>query len=137
MDVLSDPEVYRCYPERALMVVHMNHSLRYLLNSVDVLFKCGPHARNALVDAAPCLYFARFVLVFVHLERNWFLSYDEDRFYLHVEQGIYRVNCCLDKVLDLGFGSLTVLCVFIVERAWYSLRQLELEGHSVRARHQD
>lgn len=122
MDFLSDPKVNRGYSERALMVVDMYHRLRYLLNCVDVLFKCGPHARDSLVYAAPCFNLARFVLVFIHLESNRFFSYDEDGFYLHIEQWIYRVNCCLNKVLDFGFWSLTVLSVFIVNRAWYPLR---------------
>ena len=118
---LLDEELYVLHWQPALLIVHVNQRLSDLLGSIDILFKCSPHAWNTLIDAAPSLYFTGLFLFLVGLERDRFFSDRNDLLVLHISVSKKAdYSSCADSmndsfypVLDLGLGFLGSLLLVV------------------------
>lgn len=101
--------------QRAILVVNVDHCPSGLLWRVNILFKCGPHARSTLIDTAPSLDFTEFMLLFVGLELNWLLANSEYLLVLHILVLVESVNDSFYEVLDLCLWALTNIGLLVVD----------------------
>jgi hypothetical protein len=99
----------------AIFIIDVNHRSSRLLRSIDIFFESRPHARSALIYAAPRLDFTCFLLLLVRFELNRLLANSKYLFVLHVFVLVDGVYNSFYKVLDFGFGTFTDVCLLVVD----------------------